>query len=154
MKKLSHTILILVIVASLAISYTSCTQSTPELLPMSENPAKAEVLAGDYDALSDRLSELEKRVEHLEQGLDERGTGKRQAANTELHKIQTAALAAMADAQVGTIARPGVFDDTTDVTVSGITSVGDFIVGYPSADAVHGTYTIAADGTVAQTAYP
>ena len=82
------------------------------------------------------------------------GTGKSQAADTELHNIQTATLAAMADAASGTVASPGVFDATTDVTVSGNTSVGDFIVGYPNADAVHGTYGITADGTVTQTAYP
>ena len=82
------------------------------------------------------------------------GTGKSQAADTELHNIQTATLAAMADAAVGTIAFPGAFDATTDVVVSGNISVGTFIVGYPNADAVHGTYGITADGTVTQTAYP
>ena len=82
------------------------------------------------------------------------GTGKSQAADTELHNVQTAVLAAMADTNAGNVTSPGVFDATTDVTVSGNTSVGDFIVGYPSAEAVHGTYNIAADGTVTQTAYP
>lgn len=82
------------------------------------------------------------------------GTGKTQAGQAELHNIQTATLAAMADAGAGTIASPGVFDAATDVTVSGNISVGDFIVGYPSANAVHGTYDIAADGTVTQTAFP
>jgi len=100
-------------------------------------------------------------VEHLEQGLDERGTGKSQAgksqaAVTELHKIQTATLAAMADTNVARIASPGTFDDSNDITVSGTTSVGDFIVGYGAGGngAVHGTYTIASDGRVTQTAYP
>jgi len=82
------------------------------------------------------------------------GTGKSQAADTELHNVQTATLAAMADAQAGTIASPGPFDETTDVVVSGNTSVGDFIVGYAAGGAVHGTYSIVADGTVTQTAYP
>jgi len=82
------------------------------------------------------------------------GTGKSQAADTELHNVQTATLAAMADTTSSNVTNPGVFDATTDVIVSGNTSVGDFIVGYPSADAVHGTYNIAADGTVTQTAYP
>ncbi len=86
------------------------------------------------------------------------GTGKTQAAQTELHNIQTAALAAMADAGVGTI--PGgddqAFDDDTDVTVSGNISVGTFIVGYGSGgnSKVNGTYQIDGDGTVDQTAYP
>jgi len=82
------------------------------------------------------------------------GTGKSQAAATELHNVQTAVLAAMADTQSGNVSNPGVFNATTDVIVSGNTTVGDFIVGYPSAEAVHGTYNIAADGTVTQTAYP
>ena len=86
------------------------------------------------------------------------GTGKTQAGQTELHNIQTAALAAMADSGVGTI--PGgdgqAFDDATDVTVSGNISVGDFIVGYGAGSngKVHGTYTVDGDGTVNQTAYP
>ena len=82
------------------------------------------------------------------------GAGKTQAADVELHNVQTATLAAMADTASADVSNPGVFDATTDVTVSGNTSVGDFIVGYPNADAVHGTYDIAADGTVTQTAYP
>ena len=86
------------------------------------------------------------------------GTGKTQAGQTELHNIQTAALAAMADTGVTTI--PGgddqAFDDATDITVSGNTSIGDFIVGYGSSGngAVNGTYSVAADGTVTQTTYP
>ena len=82
------------------------------------------------------------------------GAGKTQAADVELHNVQTAVLAAMADTASADVSNPGTFDATTDVTVSGNTSVGDFIVGYPNADAVHGTYSIATDGTVTQTAYP
>jgi len=66
MKKLSYTILLLAIATSLAI--TSCS-STSDLLSLSNNSAKAEVTTGDYET---RISELEKRVEQLEQGLDER----------------------------------------------------------------------------------
>ncbi|MFC1969409.1 type IV pilin protein [Chloroflexota bacterium] len=82
------------------------------------------------------------------------GTGQAQAADTELHNIQTAVLAAMADSASSNVSNPGVFDATTNITVSGNTTVGEFIVNYPSADAVHGTYSITADGTVTQTAYP
>ncbi len=86
------------------------------------------------------------------------GTGKTQAGQTELHNVQTAVMAAMADSGVGTI--PGGdgqdFDDVTDVVVSGNISVGDFIVGdgAGSNGKVHGIYTVDADGTVTQTAYP
>jgi type IV pilus assembly protein PilA len=82
------------------------------------------------------------------------GTGKSQAADTELHNVQTAVLAAMADTNSGNVSNPGTFDATNDVTVSGNTSVGDFIVGYSTGDAVHGIYTVAGDGTVTQTSYP
>ena len=83
------------------------------------------------------------------------GTGKTQAGQTEVHNVQTAVLAAMADSGSGTVGTPGTFDDATDVTVSGNTSVGDFIVGYGTGGngKVHGIYTVAADGTVTQTAY-
>ena len=81
------------------------------------------------------------------------GTGQAQAADTELHNVQTAVLAAMADTSSSNITA-GTFDATQDITVSGNTSVGDFIVGYAGGDAVHGTYSVATDGTVTQTAYP
>ena len=81
------------------------------------------------------------------------GTGKAQAADTELHNVQTAVLAAMADTSSSNVTA-GTFSATQDITVSGNTSVGDFIVGYASGDAVNGTYTVATDGTATQTAYP
>ena len=71
MKRLSHTILFLVITIVLAISFTSCT-STSELLPLLNNSAKAEASADDYEAMSSKISQLESRIEQLEQGLDER----------------------------------------------------------------------------------
>ena len=83
------------------------------------------------------------------------GTGKAQAADTELHHIQTAVLAAMADTNTSNITA-GPFSDSADLTISGNTTVGDFIVGYGTGGngAVNGTYTVAADGAVTQTAYP
>ena len=81
------------------------------------------------------------------------GTGQAQAADTELHNVQTAVLAAMADTSSGNITG-GSFDASTDLTISGNTSVGDFIVGYAAGGAVHGTYTVGTDGAVTQTAYP
>jgi hypothetical protein len=72
MKRLNYTILITLIAISLAISYTSCT-STSELLPLSELPVRpVEASADDYETMSNRISDLEMRVERLEQGLDER----------------------------------------------------------------------------------
>ena len=83
------------------------------------------------------------------------GAGKAQAADTELHHIQTAVLAAMADTNTSNVTA-GTFSDSADLTISGNTTVGDFIVGYGSGGngAVNGTYTVAADGAVTQTAYP
>ena len=83
------------------------------------------------------------------------GTGHSQAADTELHNVQTAVLAAMADTNTSNITG-GSFDDATDLTISGNTTVGDFIVGYGTGGngAVHGTYTVGTDGTATQNTYP
>ena len=79
------------------------------------------------------------------------GTGHAQAALTELHNIQTAVLAGMADAQVGNITG-GTLSSSGDVTITGNTTVGDYVVG--GNGSIQGTYSVATDGTVAQTAYP
>ena len=87
------------------------------------------------------------------------GKGKEQAATTELHNVQAATMAAMADAEVGTITA-GDFGDTdqnqstpgVDLSVSANVTVGDFIVG--GVDNVQGDYDIAADGSVSQILYP
>jgi hypothetical protein len=71
MKKLLLAVMSLMIVTVLVIPFTSC-NSTSELLPLSSNPAKAEASVDDYQALSSRISELENRIEQLEQGLGER----------------------------------------------------------------------------------
>lgn len=79
------------------------------------------------------------------------GTGHTQAAQTEHHNIQTAVMAGMADAQVGTITG-GSLDSTSDVTISGNTTVGDYVVGGNAS--IVGTYTVGTDGTVTQDSYP
>jgi len=79
------------------------------------------------------------------------GTGHTQAAQTELHNVQTAVLAGMADAQVGTITG-GTFDSSSDVDISGNITVGDYIVGGNTN--VQGSYTVGTDGTVTQDSYP
>ena len=87
------------------------------------------------------------------------GRGKTQAAETELHNVQTATMAAMAEAEVGTITA-GDFGDTdqnqatagVDLSVSANVTVGDFIVA--GVDSVQGDYDIGTDGTVTQVVYP
>ena len=82
------------------------------------------------------------------------GQGEDEAADAELHNVQTAVTAAMADAAVGTI--PGgdnqTFDTTHDVVVSGNISVGDYIMGY-TVDGVNGVYSVNGDGTVIQVSF-
>jgi type IV pilus assembly protein PilA len=92
------------------------------------------------------------------------GKGKTQAAETELHNVQTATMAAMAEAEVGEIpgTAPHDFGDTdqdatndpagTDVDASANVSVGDFVVG--GVNSVQGDYDIDADGSVHQMWYP
>jgi type IV pilus assembly protein PilA len=80
--------------------------------------------------------------------------GHTEAANTELHNIQTAVMAGMADAAVGTL--PGgddqAFDAANNVSINGTAMVGDYIVGGHTK--VQGTYLVDADGSTEQTAYP
>ncbi len=92
------------------------------------------------------------------------GTGKVQAAATETHNVQTAVMAAMADASAGTItggpfgntghAMPPAAPTGTNLTisVSTNTTVGAFIVG--GAAKVQGHYVVATDGSVSQSWYP
>ena len=82
------------------------------------------------------------------------GRGKQEAESTELSDIQTAIIAAMADAKVGTVATPGVLSSGGDVTVCAapLTTVGQFIVG--GIAKIHGTYTIDVDGNITAHTYP
>ena len=66
------------------------------------------------------------------------GTGQAQAASTELHNVQTAVTAYQADNSGGIPAA--------------IADLDPYLVG--GAAALHGTYTIGADGLVTQTTYP
>ena len=89
------------------------------------------------------------------------GTGAAQAAQTELHNVQTAVMAAMADVSASAVSgsdnNTGTvdFSDASDCAV-GATSVGVFIVGYSGGgnSKVHGTYSVESDGTVNQISYP
>ena len=65
------------------------------------------------------------------------GKGKAEAAATELHNVQLAVVAYMADNDGDA---PALADDAT---------LGEYLYG-----PLQGTYTVAADGTVTQTAYP
>jgi type IV pilus assembly protein PilA len=86
------------------------------------------------------------------------GSGKHEAADTELHNVQTAVTAAMADASVGVVS--GSDNDTGtadfglvkgDCTV-GTTTVGTYILG-GSGD-VQGEYSIEYDGVTSRISYP
>ncbi len=90
------------------------------------------------------------------------GKGKAEAASTELANVQTAVIAAMADASTGNVSAPGNFGNvghtqppsgSVDVVVAaGGFEVGDYIVG--GIAKVTGHYTVSATGDVAQTWYP
>ena len=80
--------------------------------------------------------------------------GHEEAAATELHNVQLAALAAMADVEAGTIAG-GPFGNGVDLPIVGAsesTTVGAYIAG--GAASVQGDYTVATDGSVTQNGYP
>lgn len=84
--------------------------------------------------------------------------GHQEAAVTELHNVQTAVMAAMADGEVGTITSvddaptTADFTSTSDVTVSANVTVGDYIVGGNAS--VQGEYSVESDGTTNQISYP
>ena len=90
--------------------------------------------------------------------------GKTEAAQTELHNIQTAVMAGMADAGAANVtgigASPFDFGDAdqdpatvgVDCLVAIGYNVGDYIVG--GAANVQGHYEIKTDGTVSQPWYP
>jgi len=100
------------------------------------------------------------------------GRGKSEAAATELHNVQTAVMAAMADSVSGNLTYgntpPGTIADNfgdlaknpkapnpTDLVVEDgppELTVGDFIVG--GVQKVSGCYSIDVEGTVEQTWYP
>jgi len=88
------------------------------------------------------------------------GRGVEEAAATELHNVQLAVTAGMADAGVDSVTA-GDFGNTgqdpdnptgTDFAIDASHNVGDYIVG--GAAEVQGDYDIAADGTVTQAWYP
>ena len=94
--------------------------------------------------------------------------GHEQAAQTELHNIQTSILAALADAHTANVSDgqpyPGgtinfgdddgdaATTDKVDCEVETGISVGDFVVG--GVDSVSGSYIIESDGSVHQEWYP
>lgn len=95
--------------------------------------------------------------------------GHKEAATTELHNVQTATMAAMADSHMGSIpgtppftfgdddqdqneTTPGVDLDVETGGTSGNYTIGKFIVG--GVDRVQGHYELDADGTVHQIEYP
>jgi len=89
------------------------------------------------------------------------GSGKNEAADTELHNVQTAVTAAMADASVGVVSGSDNDSNTAEFgqtagdcvvdTVTGYT-VGDYILG--GAADVQGEYAIHGDGVTTRISYP
>ena len=72
------------------------------------------------------------------------GSGKTQAAQTELANVQTAVAAYMYDQAISGGGSPAA---------TGITGAGGIFSSY-FLNSVHGTYDVASDGKVTQTAYP
>ncbi len=87
------------------------------------------------------------------------GEGKSEAAETELHNVQTAVLAGMADASVSGVSGSDNNTGTADfgavagdLTVSGAYTVGAYITG--GAASVQGEYSVEYDGTTSRISYP
>lgn len=86
------------------------------------------------------------------------GEGKNEAAETELHNVQTAVTAAMADEAIGTIAgsdnnsSTAEFGQTTGDFTIGTVTVGAYITG--GATEVQGEYAVGYYGDVDRVSYP
>ncbi|MBI4334829.1 MAG: prepilin-type N-terminal cleavage/methylation domain-containing protein [Chloroflexi bacterium] len=78
------------------------------------------------------------------------GSGKTEAGVTELQNVQLAITSAMAQEKLSAITA-GTLSSTGDLTV-GATTAGAFLTGTNTS--LNGTYSVAADGTATQTAYP
>jgi hypothetical protein len=79
-----------------------------------------------------------------------------QAANIELHEVQTAVYAAMVYSSSPIVAYPGTLSPTSDITVAfaggKIYTVGGYIKG--GAAAIRGTYEINGQGEITTHTYP
>ncbi len=91
------------------------------------------------------------------------GKGHDEAAITELQNAQLAVTSAMATAKVSSLSAVGQINGTVNtdgtlgatpanITVATGITVGDFITG--GVASLHGTYSVATDGTVTTVAYP
>lgn len=86
------------------------------------------------------------------------GEGKNEAADTELHNVQTAVTAAMADEATANVAASdnnsatAEFGQTAGDCTIGTVTVGAYITG--GVTEVQGEYAIAYDGAVVQISYP
>jgi type IV pilus assembly protein PilA len=89
------------------------------------------------------------------------GQGKQEAADTELHNVQTAVMAAMADASVSGVDESDNNTGTADfgpttgdchVDTADAYGVGDYVVGGNTG--VQGEYSIEYDGEVSRISYP
>ncbi len=78
------------------------------------------------------------------------GSAKDDAAAIDLAMIQKAVFAIMTEQDVDTIT-PGNLNATQDLSI-GSTTVGSILIGGHTR--LHGTYSVAADGTVTQLTYP
>jgi len=79
------------------------------------------------------------------------GSGKSEAAVTETDNVQLAVTAAMAECEIGEITG-GTLSSSADLTICDGVTVGDYLMGGHTS--LNGTYTVATDGHVTQTAYP
>ena len=78
------------------------------------------------------------------------GRGEVEAANTELHNIQTAVMAMVADAGRSDVTAATGITDGSSITIGGTTfPLSDYITR-----TIRGTYSIDADGVLTGTSYP
>jgi hypothetical protein len=129
-----------------------------------KTPSSTQTSAGDYEALSNRVSELEKRVERLEQKSSQNNVDNivitpsipspQDNFEKELHNIQTAVMAMMADSNDGMLDNSwtGISDLDLVTTNSGALILSNYMTGLNADGTVKSgcKYDVAKDGTVTQ----
>ncbi len=84
------------------------------------------------------------------------GKGKTEAAETELHNVQTAVMAMLADSSSGNITAPYTGRDMSQVTTPDGKILSSYLTGLDASNQPKSgcTYSVATDGKVTQTATP
>lgn len=163
-RRLAIFMVLLSLLSLLSLS-SGCSQTRANTeVPQVKTPSSTQTSTGDYEALSNRINELEKQVESLEQKSSQNNEGNIVITPSipsplddfekELHNIQTAVMAMLADSNKGILdnSRTGINDLDLVTTDSGALVLSNYLTGLNADGTVKSgcKYDFAKDGTVTQ----